>query len=375
MLPSTTFASGWAGWTALQNMTNWNLLVSGASQSLNSTGITVKDATQRIGIRFQVPATTTIASGAFFYDITGTMTGITSQMHIETHMGSTTNIYGQPSGVTVGSGTSAYAVPSADGFTAVQNFGADTTLYPNTPYWLVIEDGGGTAPTGSKFYGASTLSGTTGRTSGSAAVEQHTGVSWGSLVYGGGDASYYLVDTNGKMYGYPYNTSGVSNNATARVGGTNRVGLRFKVGGNALLSGVSAMVTKQNVNLGNLEFNLYQGNQLMWSRVIASSSIVSSRLNYVTLDNPVILSPNATYTLYLHQENDGGNTTTLYYGVTSHGFIAGTEDAFEIENWGFYNGTSADPTTFTYNSTLSIGIIPLIKNITTDFRQQRAYAY
>jgi hypothetical protein len=319
----------------------------------------IKDNNDKIAFRFFIDSTSsvTINSADAYISNTGVMTGITMIMDIETESA------GAPSGTLVGGATSAFA-NAATGWTGQQAFSSSATLNPNTPYWLVFSDGGGTAPDGTHFYGPGYI-GSNGTFSpiGGIAMWNQTGT-WGSAQTNSG--RFVLQDSNGNYYGCGLSSGfGSSAITETKVFGTLRSGLRFKINGNIILSGVGFLLYKTS-SPGSLEVSLYKEATLLETVTIAANQIIGTRIIPVSWASSYTMTPNTNYTIYIHQASDGGDSSN-YYTMSNGQHHASYKEVTYPATWYLVSGTSADPSGWSTKANYMPGIFPIMKNLDTDY--------
>jgi hypothetical protein len=324
-----------------------------------STGMSIQSATQKFAFKFTVPIQLTITAVDVYMIVGGTTTGITAKAHIETDSSDA------PSGSTVGSGTGAVAVPSASGLWGLQNMGASVTLNPNTQYWLVVEDGGGTVPTGTNFIQAANMCGTQGRAGGGIA-RQHNGTNWTTTAAVSTDGAWVMQDSNGNYWGCGFFSA--TNATGTQVFSTTRYGIKFRIGGYLKLAGVVLQPTKTGTPVGALEVSFYAGSTLIETITLAVADVVSARVLHVYLTTPHTTSPGVDYYVYIHQSGDAGSSSNCWRLQRVSGISATYMPSVVLPNWDTRSGTTADPTGWSALTTESVLMLPIIKDIGSDYQ-------
>lgn len=342
-------------YTFLGNNVAKSNATSGSSITLNVvTGVTIAAANEKMAFQFTVPRAMTITDVDFYCDITGSMTGILLKAHIETDNS------GVPSGVTVGTGTGTVAAPVADGFFGLTAMGASVNLSMNTQYWLVIEDGGGTAPTGSNFITALNLGGTNGRLN-NGIGRKYNGSDWTTVSSVSGDGDFVLKNSNGNFFGQPFSASG-SNSATS-IHGTTRYGIKYKVGGKALIAGAMVNIgAKTGTPTGAFEVSFYADSTLIETISIPVSETYNARKLLVYLTTPYQTNSSTNYYVYVHQAGDAGSSSNRWL-ITRLVIEAAYSTAVIPTGWDTRSGTTADPTGWTPLTTESAFIFPFVMDV------------
>ena len=263
---------------------------------------TVKAANQQIAYKFYPDNAAAITAFDIIFTCTGTLTGITIKAHIETDSG------GAPSGVAISGDTPAFACPATSTWTGLQTFATDSgALTPGTPYWLVLFDGGGTAPTSSNFWQARTAT-TAGHDGG--AVRQHNGTNWTTTAISIGDGVFLLKHGSSGYSGVP---GGVAAATTATgVYQKNLLAMSFQSSMPLLLRGVQLMMTVAGTP-SNLEVLVFaNGSQQGSTLTINSSDIINLYPSVYYFGSAIQVPANVPVYIILHQVSDGGSSLNNY---------------------------------------------------------------
>lgn len=345
-------------------------LVSGPSSSMNlSSGILIDGTTKKIAYKFIVPMACTATAFDQRLAVGGDTTGVTLKGHIETDSSDV------PSGVTVGSTSVAFAAPLASGWTGSQAFGSSASLAQNSFYWLVLEDGGGTAPTAANYTQGSSQGGNNGASSGGRG-RQYNGADWTTTTEVAQDADF-IVNCSEGFYVGGIQSSGNAINSARRVYSTTRTGTKFQIGGGLSIVGAAFKVVKVG-SPNALEISLYKGANLLETITVPAANIptqANSQQVRFYFSSTYSVEQGTNYFLYIHQASDGG-TAGNYWAITAFVPNASYPTALLPSGWGYYYGTTADPTGWTAE-TAEIGLIfPIVRSIATGAAAgQHAYGF
>jgi len=304
--------------------------------SYQSTNGRLNAANEAVAFKFWPTTTSPITHVAFWCNITGTMTGITYKARIET------NSSDAPSGTVLGAETAGIAAPAADGWVAETALGTATgNLTLNTPYWLVIADGGGTAPDTSNytyFEYNNTPMYFGGR------ARHHNGTNWTTTTAGSGDGIFYVKHQSGAYGGITTSSgAGATKSAAASIYGTTRMGLRGQFPQAQKVSTFSVKLDKA-ATPADLEFSLYSGDTLVETVTRDDVEIIANTWNSVIFTETTIPANTYFYVL-MHQASDGGDGSNLYQ-VYASTFVAATDTL-----WRLVYGTSTTPSSLTVSTT------------------------
>ena len=315
---------------------------SGVAES-GATGMVIQGATQKMAIKFYATSANALVGADVNLKGTGTLTGISVKFDIETDSSDA------PSGTILGA-VSGTATPAAGGFTGLLTFGSNTgALTLNTPYWLVVSDGGGTAPTSSNYYQLQYSS--TTQVIGNR-ERDYNGTNWTTVTPTFGDAVYILKDTAGNYYGFPATATAVA--STTHLYTTTREGVKWRMGAASTIIGVRARVTFAG-SPSPLALCLMTGGS--GGAVIDYVELPAANLvdnNTVTFMFPAshTLSAGTYYYLIAHQDaggggnvcqDAGGGTSSNYYALTDNIWSATYYPAGSAVNFVGVSGTSTDP--------------------------------
>lgn len=331
-----------------------------------SASMFVQNATQRVGIKFYADQTLSFTGVDANLLVTGTSTGITITAHIETDGGNV------PSGTVVGAATAAFACPAASGQTGIKNFATAASLTAGQPYWLVLQDGGGTAPTTSNFWQAraSTVNNLTWC---GGVLRQFNGTNWTTVTANNQDGLFILQDSLGGFHGQTTTAASAASAQTA-IFGTNYQGIVRKFPVPTLIYGVRSQIRLTGVAPGALECVLTQdgGTSLATSGPLASGSF--------STNSPVIFPFNggagqlvpANVNIYalLHQVGSVGAAGTSYVCQSSFPnttYISAVENSDEVFVKGTLASNNADPSGLTRITTEIPFMEFLIADPFTDF--------
>lgn len=323
----------------------------------SASGITIKSATDKMAFKFFPATTNPIVSADLNLAVFGTLTGITLKFHIET------NSSDAPSGTVLGSSTAPFSPPGAAGWTDLKTLGSDTgALTLNTPYWLVVEDGGGTAPTSSNYTQGRYLS-VPGQTMGGR-LKGYTASAWGSPI--AGDPVIVLKDSANNIYGIPATAALIS--STTSLYGTNQDGVRFQIGSTAVIRGVQLRIAFSGTPADGLEVALMSGGSTtpIATAQIALSSIITNNVYTLYFSSGQTLTAGTDYYLMVRQANGAGTAGNYYTigvtGVPSAYLSAGIGSAFVKVN----GSTATIPSSLTTSSSYIPYVVPLLGDASTD---------
>lgn len=334
--------------------------------SSNATGIVVQSAIQRIAVKFFADLTTSITGMDIYLNIAGTTTGITIQAHIETDSGNA------PSGTTVGAATSSFACPSASGTTGLQTFGTSASLTAGVGYWLVLTDGGGTAPTASNSYqlrgslfGNVTWSG--------GVLRQFNGTNWTTTGGVLEDGIFVLEDSLGGFHGQMVTaTTGLS--ARTAVFGTNYLGIVMQFAVPTKIYGLRASTRILGTPVGGLEMILTQdgGPAIATSPTIPVGGFQNNTFVMFIFNGgtPIQVPANTNIYFLLHQAGSvgaSGNSYTVNVALPNSTYISALENSNMREVQGTLASNNADPSGLTRFTNEIPEMAVMIQNPATDF--------
>ena len=333
---------------------------------LAATSMTVQGNTQKIAAKFMVTSACTMNTVDIYLGITGTTTGITIKASIQTDSSDA------PSGTIVGTQTAAFNCPASSGWTGSQSLpSTQPALTANTWYWLVLEDGGGTAPTGSNFYQFTNMGGTGGRFNRGKA-RQYNGTNWTTTAAYNGDCSWILADTNGVYNGVPYEGSFVNETSTP-IYGTQRLGIKFRAGGRCQVYGAAfyIVVSGGGGPPSGLDVTLYQGSTVLETVTISEAYVAtgSGSSLEVFFSQTYQITPGTDYYIGLHQ--NGGTGDASHYYISGKVPINPTYVSCSMPpGWDSLKGTSTNPTAWSSvvaGSREEYAIAPMILDCVTPF--------
>jgi hypothetical protein len=303
--------------------------------SYQSTNGRLNAANEAVGFKFWPTSTSPITHVCFWCDISGTMTGITYAARIETNSGDA------PSGSVLGAATAAIAAPAADGWVAETALGTATgNLTLNTPYWLIIADGGGTAPDTSNYtvFGLNNSPASFG-----GRARHHNGTNWTTTTAGSGDGIMYVKHQDGTYDGIVTATGTGTKSAAATISGTTRMGMRGQFAQAQKISTFACKLDKAT-SPSDLDITLYIGDTLTETVTRAAAEIIANQWVSVVFSEVTI--PAATYFyVMLHQNSDGGDGSNNY-SVYASTFVTSTSSL-----WKLVYGTSETPSSLTVSTT------------------------
>lgn len=313
------------------------------------TGMTIDSATKKLGIRFYADRVTPIQGVDIFLHIIGSMTNVMLKASIQTDNA------GLPSGTIVNGGaarTNAFAPPSSSAMTGLLLFtgGANTGLLSlNTPYWLVIEDGGGSAScsvgntVGSRNFGVQNH-GDQGRL--------YNGTDWTTVATVSSSACVVFQHTNGSYSGQA--STAASTVSPRTVYGVNRTGVRQMFGVPVNVSGASFKIRRTGNLPSNLEVQLYFGPALKETvtlnvQAMQAGTGVTDQVLSVVFSQGYLLPAKTYVYVILHQAGNGG-TASIYYTFWTSRPVSTYIDSLMGTSWRMVYGTNADPTQFTVST-------------------------
>lgn len=323
----------------------------------NASNMFIQAATNRIGYKFYAQSASPIDAFDVIFTCVGSMTGITLRGHIETDASDA------PSGTTVGTETSSFSAPANGVWKGLQTLAADTgALTINAPYWLVITDGGGTAPTASNY----PLAKTSGVLNGGR-IKRFDGTSWGTANTG--DGIFVLRHTNGQYIGTPFSASQAS--STTLLYSTTKEGVRFAVGSTATLRGVNFKLGITGSPAGNFEIDLKTGSDTTPIATISIplTSVLTGQTYTFSFATPQTLTAGQAYYLIAHQASDGGSASNyymLYASALNSTYASAAGMGSGSTAFTRVSGTSTDPSALTVSQTSLPMLLPLIGSLSAD---------
>lgn len=329
----------------------------GASTAGNASNIFIQAATNKIAYKFYAQTTSPIDAFDVIFTCVGSMTGITLRGHIETDASDA------PSGTTVGTETSSFSAPANGVWKGIQTLAADTgALTINAPYWLVITDGGGTAPTASNYPQAKTSGVFNG-----GRTKRFDGTVWGTANTG--DGLFILRHTNGAYVGSPFTASQAS--STTLLYGTTKEGVRFTAGATATLRGVNLKLGITGSPTGNFEIDLKTGSDTtpLATISIPLSSLITGQTYTFSFATPQTLTAGQSYYLIAHQASDGGSASNyymLYASALNSTYASAAGMGSGSTAFTRVSGTSTDPSALTVSQTSLPMLLPLIGSLSAD---------
>lgn len=285
-----------------------------------STQLAVDAANEQVAFRYIPPEDMTITDVAMRFTIGGTTTGITVIMEWQTEtVVSATVAY--PSGTVVGAATSAFAVPTSSGWIALQALGSSATLTRGTPYWLVVRDGGGTAPTASNWWAATRYGGSSSRGSGHV-TRHYNGTNWTTTSSVTSTSVYHVKTSTGRYVGFPVETVNIY--SSTAVYGTTRVGSTLPCLGvpyewHGVVCGLGLVTSGSPASF---EFEAWVNGELC-GVTAANSSAQKSTCYYFPA--PVRVPARANAIAAVHQVGDGGDSGNRYLVVVLDVFAENVE--------------------------------------------------
>jgi hypothetical protein len=337
----------------------------GGSADVAPPSIHNQAATHKIAYRFILPQAVTLTGFDVMLTGTGTTTGITIKGHIETETGSD-----QPSGTLVGTDSATFSPPAGGSaaWVGAQTFGSTAALSANTHYWLVLIDGGGTAPTTSNYY-SPVSEATTGGGGMVSRVRNFNGTNWTTISARQTDHNVVFItnDTPARHIGYA--SAGLTSVGAGaiKIQSTTREGLKFRIGGRARLGGATVKYGYTGTPPNDIEILLFHGaTQLENVRFTKTLSVLQGIIvNIGWPSGPYTMIPGDDYYIMLHQNADGGSTANYY---TCWHYPIQYADVMFPPNWHSVNGTATDPTTLTNDDTYIPVILPIVYAIDTDYQ-------
>jgi len=310
-------------------------------QAADASGMTLQAANQALAIKIYPPYTNAIDGCDVNLDIGGSTTGIKLKIEFQTDSADT------PSGSLLGTASAAFSAPAAAGWTGLQNLGSNTgTLTMNVPVWLVLIDGGGTAPTGTNFIQLLNL-GTGGQLDGGES-RKFNGTNWTSVSAVLTDPVFVCHDVAGHYIGYPVTSDGGSVSAR-HIFSTNRTGIRFKLGVGGSIYGVTVDLVKVAAP-ASLDFTLYAGATSLGAVTVAAASILNTQHMVFYFAAPVVVPGGTDLYLILHQTADGGDSSNYYAPLTFMAPNATYLTAFANGDFTQVYGTNTNPTLLTVDT-------------------------
>lgn len=310
----------------------------GSSTSLNSQTPKIDSATAKLAYKFFVDEDVVISSVDCMVAISGSMTGILLKAEIQTDAADI------PSGTVVGGATGTFSPPSANGFIGQQNLTSNASLSAGQWYWLVLYDGGGTAPTAVKYIAGMAYGGT-GNTAEFGRIRQYNGTNWTTVSVAATNPGIALGVSGGGYVGSSVYSANMTGLPSGRyVYGTKRLAIKFRSPFRCVFGGAYYYWTP-NSSPGNLEVKFYSGDTLVETVTLTADSTAVSRRVFVRFA-PYTLIPGNDYWVTIHQVSDGGSSTNSYRG-SEHIFPTTYRDLILPDGWGYFEGTDNTPSNYT----------------------------
>lgn len=327
---------------------------------------TIDAASEQIGMCFVPDEDMTITDAAMYFNITGSMTGVTAIFEFQTdYMSSNTVRY--PSGTVVGGATSAFALPTSSGWCSLQTFGTAVSLTKGTPYWLVLRDGGGTAPTGSNYYSSVRTGGASSKSDGQA-VRHHNGTNWTTTTLVYTSMFYYLKTSTGVWIGRPITQMNTSHGEVSAYGTVRAGAIQPPLCVPYRWHGVTIMTALAATNSPvDFEIEAWVNNQLVG---VTPAHTPAHRESVIYFKTPVLVPAYAQAIAAVHSVDDGGNGTN-YYRLFCHELIddAAARPAMGVEDCAYAvsRASAAANVSWVHNNDLDVVyIFPIVEFLSED---------
>lgn len=310
----------------------------------------------KLSWRFIPPIDLTITDLNLNLNIAGVVTATNFVARIETESG------GNPSGTLVGTATAEWAGPAAAGWIGDKALGSSAALSARTPYHITVLYSSGTAPDVSNYIQGRNQNSYTNITI--EVQKQYNGATW--ALRQTSEGLFLLKDSGGLYFGHPLTTT-LSNGAIPSVTdiyGTNRMGMRLKVGAQCQLRGVWCRIITTG-SPSDLEIAVYEGATEKYSMTYTAASLAldNAHLLYAAFATPVTLSAATNLYVVFRQAADGGSAAN-YYRLHWQTFAELT--SILPADVRFLYGTGDDPTALTVHSTAMWGIVPHVDDPAVD---------
>lgn len=251
--------------------------------------------------------------------------------------------------------TGTFAPPSSSyGWHGMATFNQSVTITPNDTVWLVYEDGGGTAPTGSNNWTFAQIAGNDGTFGTRQAY--YDGSTWSTAA---NRRNPYVLQSDAGMFdGVPLH----SNSVTFRGGypswavySNYRVGIEFSPP--SLMWWVGAWIY---YDASGSPPQRPQAMAFVDGAIVRQSLLLPTHSFYVLWEAPILIAPHSRCVLAMRQAQDAGNSSNVWRPyIVSHNATYRTAWMASNQCIGLF-GTGNSPATWTRDSTAILMMAPLV---------------
>lgn len=315
--------------------------------------------TERVACKFYTRSTSAITHVDMNLNIGGTVTDTNFTIEVQTDSSDT------PSGTPVGTATGAFAGPAAAGFIGAQALGSNTgALTINTPYWIVLQRASGGSLSGTDFIEARQTGATTGRIN-QGNVRHYNGSDWTTTAATAAECIAVYTHLDSSFSGLAHTASiSTGGSGNTDIFGTNRQGVRYKVGAAIIVHGWKVAIQKTG-SPSALEIVTYEGNTAEATCSMAAAQIVSNQMFICWNATPPTITAGANLYAVLRQASNGGDDSNDYdpriYTLNAT-YIA----AMLPTDVRYVFGTGDDPTAWTPNTAAFPVMEPIVSDLAAD---------
>jgi hypothetical protein len=323
-------------------------------------GMLIDATNKKIGYKFYAQQALGVSAMDICLTVLGSTAGITLVARIETDNADA------PSGDLVDAlyTTAAFARPAAGtSWTGLQSFGGSApALALNTPYWLVLQNGGGTAPSGTdsvQARGVQSLYSFGGR------LRQHNGTNWTTTGVLDRECQIVLQFSDSSYFGDPVTAAPAASGLT-KVFATNKQGLKWRSKVPLILRGVRVQLAKSTTP-DSLLITAYAGSTPKTPTITIPPASILGNLPYSFWFSSGISLPSDTDLYIILSAATGGGDSSNCWNIWTEAFQSGYGGALFPTAFHAVSGTSADPTALTPLTTaIPMYFAPIIDDLAVD---------
>lgn len=310
-------------------------------------------AGEKLAFRYMPQTTSPIDAVNFMFNVVGAPGNLKAGVFNEASLAPGSTQYG---GHTAGFGC------SDEAWTTMVGLGSNTgNLTLGVPLWIVVEIDSGT------FDGSNYV-----QTLANAAYNANNGCKF--------MARYYTTSWMSPSYSVPcfvvrhvdgtigggciQSTAGAAVQGATDIFGSNRQGIRFRVGSKQTVRGFGLVANKAG-SPSALVATLYEGAVSKQSVTIPAANISTSIPVWFSFPSPAALSADADIYLVLSQDG-GGGSDTADYDLVGRTYEAALHAAAFPSRYAYVYGTNSDPTALTAATGFCAGLWPLIGDAEAD---------
>jgi hypothetical protein len=313
-------------------------------------------STERNAFKYYPNTTQPITHINLNLNVNGSLAGINWRVRVETDDAD------KPSGTVLGTESAEFTI-SAAGWQGEKALGTNTgNLTINQPVWIVLYYSSGTAPTATNY----TQMRHTTLNFDYHKIRHFNGSDWTTTSPTNNHCVAAVKHSDGSIYGWGHDGSNTSNSSAPDIFGTNRAGIKFRVGSVFQLIGFFLEVFI-NGTPNNLEVAVYVESTFKFNVTIPLTQIVSSSGHAWFFDpaTAVSLPPDKDIYLILRQVSNGGTDANDY---RLRGHTVGTSVVTMLPaNMRHVYGTGDNPTTYTVDPSHIPNIVPLYRDMEANF--------